>query len=301
MLSLIITGAVFALFGWTTLLRLRIPLLCKPGQWWFTLVTLNALIGAFCIAKLTEFTLPVKMREAIVCKSAVVAFSIVMFLNPQIKIDANVDWEKVPSKAFILINHTSWLDAMIYTSLVPLKTIPQMRTLLKHTLLSLPIGGAVFRLAGHFPVYYKKDAEGSWEIDRERQEPVINDVMTFMEGSNGYLSFFPEGVVNKSPDQLLPFRRGSFQWPIDMDLPIYGFLAVNNEVSWPLNGMPGAPADIKVDLFEVSKNALSLDKKYHDKAALAELCHTKMQEVCTDSSLLLLLLLLLLIQTKTAS
>lgn len=278
MLGLIVGGSVLCLFGWTCVLRMRIKALNKLAGYWFGLVTAFSLLGAFLVVKAASFVMPRRALESTSCRAAKVAFATTMLLNPQINVRGNLDWNKLPNKAMLLLNHTSWFDSVIFTAVVPFLTIAHFRTLLKSSLLNLPLGGAIFKNAGHFPVYFMKDEDGSWAVDKEKQAPVTARMNEFLKEERGVISFYPEGVVNKTPATLQTFRRGSFATPLEHGMPIWGFLAVGNEITWPANGFPGQPADIDISLFEVVPSVSALPEETKTPQALSEHCHAIMQK-----------------------
>eukprot|EP01059_Diplonema_ambulator_P014212 TRINITY_DN25056_c0_g1_i2.p1 TRINITY_DN25056_c0_g1~~TRINITY_DN25056_c0_g1_i2.p1 ORF type:complete len:295 (+),score=104.86 TRINITY_DN25056_c0_g1_i2:43-927(+) len=278
MLGLIVGGAGLALFSWTCVLRMRIKALNKLAGYWFGVVTMFTLLSAFVIVKIASFVLPRRTLESVACRTAKTAFALTLLLNPQVSVRSNIEWNKLPSRCMLLLNHTSWFDSVLFTAVVPFFAIAHFRTLLKSTLLSLPLGGEIFKSAGHFPVYFMKDEDGSWAVDKDKQAPVTERMNEFIRRPEAVLSFYPEGVVNKTPEKLQTFRRGSFVTPIEHDLPIYGFLAVGNDITWPAGGFPGQPADIDVRLFEVVEKTSKLPEEMQNPQALSEHCHVVMQK-----------------------
>ena len=116
-----------------------------------------------------------------------------------------------------------------------------------------PVLGEIFRLVGHEPVYFLKDDEGKFSVDKARQAPVNERIRQHVAGG-GVLAFCPEGTVNrKDQTKCLPLRRGSFQLAVDLRLPIYGISALGQHRFWPWKGAPGHPATIRVKLYAVDK------------------------------------------------
>eukprot|EP01063_Lacrimia_lanifica_P014277 TRINITY_DN20908_c0_g1_i1.p1 TRINITY_DN20908_c0_g1~~TRINITY_DN20908_c0_g1_i1.p1 ORF type:complete len:300 (+),score=137.93 TRINITY_DN20908_c0_g1_i1:56-955(+) len=279
MLVPVITCLLVGTVGWLCLLSLRLPVLKPLGQYWFIAVTLVSLLNAWAVTTFATTFLPKDVAQFVACKAAKAAFTATVALNPQVTVTGDMDWEKMPQKSVLLMNHTSWLDSVIFCNCLPFGMIHNCRTLLKAALLALPIGGHIFKSAGHFPVHFAKDEDGSWSIDKEKQAPVTERLNAFMcRDGPALLSFYPEGVVNKKPEALQTFRRGSFQLPLDLDLPVWGFLMVGNDESWPAGGMPGGPGDIHVKLFPITEGKASLAAEDANAAALSELCHKQMQK-----------------------
>eukprot|EP01064_Diplonema_japonicum_P017318 TRINITY_DN2538_c1_g1_i1.p1 TRINITY_DN2538_c1_g1~~TRINITY_DN2538_c1_g1_i1.p1 ORF type:complete len:307 (+),score=75.20 TRINITY_DN2538_c1_g1_i1:48-923(+) len=275
MIGVIFGSAILCLFLWTMVLRMRIKALNKVAGYWFGLVTACCMLGAFLVVKTSAALLPRGITEVVSCRTAKIAFATTLFLNPQINLRQELDWSKLPDKCMLLLNHTSWFDSVVFTAVVPLSFISHFRTLLKASLMNLPLGGAIFKNAGHYPVYFIKD----WGVDKEKQAPVTKRMNQFIkESDRAVISFYPEGVVNKEPATLQTFRRGSFATPIEHDLPIYAFLAVGNDVTWPAGGFPGQPADIDLKLFEVTPAMSKLSEDLRTPQALSEHCRDVMQK-----------------------
>ena len=282
MLGLILSAMGVATLVWTVLLSLRLKFLSKPASAWFVAVVLSCISVASIVARVGSWVLPKSTAETVTCRLANVAFKVSLLLNPHINIRGvnGLEWEKLPKRAIVLINHTSWMDSVVFTACVPYSYINHFRTLLKNALLSIPLAGFLFKTAGHFPVFFSKDADNSWSIDKVRQAPVNERLLAFMKSDNAYLSFYPEGAVNKDARTLMSFRRGSFQYPIDLDIPVYAFLAVGNDEVWKPDGVPGLAADVDVKLFKVCDQVSSLDAKMLDATVLSEFCRESMQQVC---------------------
>jgi hypothetical protein len=86
---------------------------------------------------------------------------------------------------------------------------------------------------GHFPVYFSSSKQGSFQVDREAQTKVMEDVKTFVE-DGGHLSFYPEGQINREDiNSLQPFRRGSFALALQHDMELWAFLMVGASECWP--------------------------------------------------------------------
>eukprot|EP01062_Namystynia_karyoxenos_P033704 TRINITY_DN2476_c0_g1_i1.p1 TRINITY_DN2476_c0_g1~~TRINITY_DN2476_c0_g1_i1.p1 ORF type:complete len:336 (+),score=96.39 TRINITY_DN2476_c0_g1_i1:79-1086(+) len=276
--------AAAALALWVQLLRLRLRPLRHPGRLWFSLCTVAALTWSLCVARIAALVLPRALRERVCCIAVHFALRLALLLNPQIRLRGSPQWGRLPARAMLLMPHTSWLDTVLFSALLPGRLIQRARGLFKSKLLELPVGGTVFRLCGHFPVYYKRDDDGAWAVDQEKQKPVTEAVDGFLSGSRepaaGYLGYYPEGALNKNPGVLQPFRYGAFEWALRHQLPVWAFVMVGCEESWPTAGGAGAagsPADIDVALVELVGDPQQLPEEQRSKAALAELCRERMQ------------------------
>mmetsp|Transcript_63510 Transcript_63510/g.138323 ORF Transcript_63510/g.138323 Transcript_63510/m.138323 type:complete len:307 (+) Transcript_63510:57-977(+) len=144
---------------------------------------------------------------------------------------------------FILSNHTSFIDTVLFVAAVPSRVLWRCRTYMASHLYNLPILATLCRCIGHFPVYFKSDAEGVFQVDKTRMEAVEKTVDEHLVGG-GWLCFFPEGQMNKTPDVLMPFRYGGIKKAIDMDARMMMFVTCGNTSVWPrketLGGFPGS-------------------------------------------------------------
>jgi 1-acyl-sn-glycerol-3-phosphate acyltransferase len=158
-------------------------------------------------------------------------------------------YAKLPPRALICLNHTSFYDAFFFVGHTPRDIIITCRTLIKESLRSQPIFGQVYDNCGHFPVFFKSDA--SFSVDAEKQQAVTDKMKWFVTERQGRLSMFPEGQLNKNPAQLQPFRFGSIKLALDHQMPIYLLALWGAHETWPV-GAPigGLPADISYCLRE---------------------------------------------------
>merc|ERR1712232_798148 len=120
--------------------------------------------------------------------------------------------------------------------------IKNVRTYMKNDLFNLPLLGTICRCLGHFPVYFASAEDGKFTLDVNKMESVEKDVDTHLS-TGGWLSFFPEGQLNKSPDKLLTLRYGGFKRALEFDAKLTSFVAHGNPKIWPakaaVGGFPG--------------------------------------------------------------
>lgn len=176
-------------------------------------------------------------------------FGQVLFWNPQVRLHINESkarWAAIPPGAIVAINHVSFWDVIEYVGASPLTHVYNCRTLMKSSLRKIPLFGSIFDRIGHFPVYFRSDAEGNFSVDKEKQELVMRDVYQHLR-DGGRLSFFPEGAVNKNPAVLAPFRHGSFNVILDLNTPLYFMVTRGHETVWPSAlAVGGFPADVSI-------------------------------------------------------
>ena len=248
-------GIVSITMGMWVACRLRI-LPKKVMRGWFILVLIcNVLVMAsvsFVFDKLRLLGAPywfTKILNTYVCRAT---FGSVVVMNPHIRIHMDDEswatWCEVPRRSCLVLNHTSFWDAFLFVGVSPWQYIWNAKTLMKDSLKKLPVFGSIFDRVGHFPVYFKSDADGNFSVDKERQAPVSEAVNQHLK-DGGRICLFPEGAVNKNPRKLLPFRRGTFGTIMEHKLPVYYFVTAGNEDTWPYSAaVGGLPADIVISV-----------------------------------------------------
>lgn len=264
-----------------------VPALYKA---WFLLTLL--ICGIHC--NLTTLILTLLCRVGLISRvtsqglCAVVCawgfYYLILTLNPQLRVHISPTtrklWNSLPHHSCVLVNHTSFFDSILFVGLAPYRYIFNTRTLLKASLLDLPIFGTVFRRVGHFPVYFRSQGESEFAVDKDKQEVVMRRLQSHLD-QQGRIAFFPEGSLNKTPDTLKPFRLGMFGVAKANRLPLYYFITKGNNVAWPVDGViGGAPADIYVHLGEV----VGVNYDEMDPPKIAELSRSVMQECVSHVS-----------------
>jgi len=227
--------------------------------------------------------------------------------------DARMQWDKTleamqksddearsrgeePRPLFILGNHTSFLDTLIAAGFgLPAGVLWRCRTYMDSALFKLPILATVCLCVGHFPVYFTSGDDGVFKVDTERMKKVDEKVDAHLRsggpgGAPGWLCFFPEGQVNKTPDKILPFRYGGMKKALDFDARIVTFVCVGNQTVWPkkaqVGGFPGevvygtkpiALDGCKAMVAKARAEGLAEEKDLQDHEILARRAHTVMQ------------------------
>eukprot|EP00927_Polykrikos_kofoidii_P050704 TRINITY_DN44599_c0_g1_i1.p1 TRINITY_DN44599_c0_g1~~TRINITY_DN44599_c0_g1_i1.p1 ORF type:complete len:312 (-),score=74.99 TRINITY_DN44599_c0_g1_i1:48-983(-) len=192
---------------------------------------------------------------------------------------------------FLLSNHTSFLDSVLFCAKTPFRPLFRFRAYMDVHLYKLPILGTIAHAIGHFPVYFKSSQDGVYSVDTAKMELVDKDVNTHIE-NGGWLSFYPEGAINKEPDTLLPFRFGGMKKALDFDARLISFVAVGNQNTWPkkakVGGLPCrirystkilAADGAKAFIADLRKKDLPKeDQELADPALLAKYLRAMMQE-----------------------
>ena len=160
------------------------------------------------------------------------------------------DWKELAlpqdKGCILMFNHTSMFDGFLMAAIMPASLTRRCKSLMAAYTFKTPVLGEIFRLVGHEPVYFLKDDEGKFSVDKVRQAPVNERIRAHVAGG-GVLAFCPEGTVNrKDQTKCLPLRRGSFQLAVDLRLPIYGISALGQHRSWPGQGARRRPARDRV-------------------------------------------------------
>lgn len=197
--------------------------------------------------------------------------------NPHvsIKIDAESSrrWRAVPttSPSVVLMNHTSFADAIVIGYHASWTYRANVKVVYKASLKNIPVFGKTFLLGGHFPVYFKGQADGDFSVDG-RQAAVAVDMATYL-GDGGRLMLFPEGVVNKTPAELQPFRHGTFKLLCAAKCPVYLLTMSGCEDLWPRTAtVGGLPATVRMSFVPFETN---YDEE--DPAAMASRARAAMQ------------------------
>jgi 1-acyl-sn-glycerol-3-phosphate acyltransferase len=217
----------------------------------------------------------------------VLTFRLLVMLNPQIrlkKVGGKLDWS--PSKqgppAMYLMNHTSFFDFFLFTSLMPLDCVMtnHIRTIMANGLFNVPIlGKSIGDHVGSFRVYFRASkglTDGNSDdfgVDREKQQRETDKINAHV-ASGGALGFCPEGTVSKTPPNLQLFRKGSFGWAVEHGMQVWGLVMLGNYECWPKRcALGGYPCTIYLDI-----NRLLTPEPDEDPAAVAGACQQRMQQ-----------------------
>lgn len=285
MCSTLLLVALAAFGAWWVLLKLRlapqrlVSVYCTICI--FLLVCGSAVVTWF-IDLFRRAGLLTRAQSGDVCSVACrVVFRSAFVANPQLTIhidDSEVRWADVPPRTCMLINHTSFLDALVFTAHSPFSFIMTSRTLMKASLRKLPIFGGVFDRVGHFPVHFKSEEGGAFSVDKDRQMAVAARVQSHVK-RDGRLTIFPEGQMNTAPSQLMPFRHGSFSTIIENNMEMYYCIMWGNNTVWPAKS--ATPAGGPLDLF-IKIGRIGFAKEGEDSTALAARAQGIMQAAVAD-------------------
>lgn len=216
-----------------------------------------------------------KITQRLCSYCCVVTFRYLLYSNPHIRIrvdTSRLPWNAIPEPSAMIINHTSFFDAFVFIGNAPASYLYNCRTLMKSSLRSIPIFGKIFDRVGHFPVYFKSSQDGDFSVDKDKQAEVAVRVSAHLN-DKGRIALFPEGAINKEPKVLKPFRFGTFATIFEHRLPVYFFIAVGNNESWPASaGVGGYPADIDC---VIAPFAIDFDKE--DPKDVAQRLQKEMQ------------------------
>jgi len=190
-----------------------------------------------------------------------------------------------------LSNHTSFMDVLLFTTLTRTSVMWKCRTYMDNALFKTPILSSICRGCGHFPVYFKSTEEGKFTVDKEKNAEV--DKLVDAHLKTGNLCFYPEGQVNKDPDNIMAFRFGGMKKALDVDARLVLFVAVGNPRVWPkkapVGGMPGhvnyglkliAPDGAKAYVAQLRgrDDLTTEDKEMADHELMAKFLRLAMQE-----------------------
>lgn len=155
---------------------------------------------------------------------------------------------------FILANHTSFLDTILGVAKMPANALWRCRTYMSAHLFRMPVLSTVCTSIGHFPVHYKSGEDGAFKVDVEKMELVEKEVNKHIE-SGGWLCFFPEGQMNKSPETILPFRFGGMKRALQTDARLVSLVFRGNPKVWPRKAAVGGyPGKVRFSMIPFASN-----------------------------------------------
>jgi len=191
--------------------------------------------------------------------------------------------------AFILSNHSSFLDTIIAVAVVPPQVVWYTRTYLSSHLFNLPLLSTICKALGHFPVHFTASEYGKFTVDREKMDQVQVGVDAHLK-DEGILAFFPEGQMNKTPDTLCDFRYGGFKKALDVDARLWTMTTYGCPQAWPAKAQMGgfpvngaydvrafAPQGCKKKVVELRKAHPGETKDLEDEMVLALYARLDMQ------------------------
>eukprot|EP00759_Apiculatamorpha_spiralis_P005086 PhF_6_TR13021/c1_g1_i1/m.20649/K00655/plsC; 1-acyl-sn-glycerol-3-phosphate acyltransferase len=265
---------------------LIVPRICAMffPRHWFAFLAVVHLISlcsvAFFVDKLRFVGVSRETTQGMCATLCSKFFGFWLWLCPQIRIEekgSTVKWDDIPKGSYILTNHMCFFDALMLTSLFPLCISSNVKTVMKSSLAKLPIFGSMFDWCGHFPVFFKSSENDNFSVDKERQEKVMERLEAFVASKKGMLALCPEGVMNRDPYRLLPFRHGSFLLALKYKCPMYAMIHFGGQMTWPIEEkLGGRPA-------HVTWRLVKLDIDYSNPelthGAVADECRLQMQRV----------------------
>lgn len=140
--------------------------------------------------------------------------------------------------AFVISNHTSFLDTILTVCVMPASVAWRTRTYMGAHLFQMPILSTICKALGHFPVYFTGSKYGEFSVDRAKMDEVQRRVDAHLE-HGGVLAFFPEGQMNKTPDSLCDFRYGGFKKALSADARVWAIVEYGNQTCWPIKAPLG--------------------------------------------------------------
>lgn len=232
------------------------------GRIWFALMVVSALAPARALGALLHAMLPRELALRLCRRMCQRACQVALKTQPHISL---VDRTSPEDKAALardlaagsvacLLNHSSFMDTVVFFSVAPSKLMEYARTFMKAGLRQYPLLGPITRCLGHLPVHFKSEAEGAFAVDKEKMK-AEKAVMRHHLAEGGSLFLFPEGQINKTPEILAPFRRGSFSLLAERRMPQWALLMTGNELTWPKwASLGGWPATIQYQFVPVLRS-----------------------------------------------
>lgn len=176
----------------------------------------------------------------------------------------------------VLVNHSSFLDSILFMWVVNPTYMLRMKTLYMAKLASVPLLGTIIKSSEMLPVYFVSSDGGEFRVEKEKQAKVLELTEQHLAGG-GSISFFPEGAINRSNvKELQPFRIGSFKKVLEHKLNVYFMLTIGADVVWRRKESVGGHAGtiyIYYGKIDVDYNDPDLDAE-----RLAQQCQAHMQQ-----------------------
>lgn len=241
------------------------PWLHEIARLWFGMCMAMGMVGTAIICKIISYLLlSRRTKEGMCLLITQAAWRLTLLCSPWIKITPTPacapQWQAFQrdmgkdsccterQPAFVIGNHSSFLDTILTVAVMPASVAWHSRTYLSSHLFDIPMLSRICNSIGHFPVYFTNPRYGQFSVDRAKMEKVQADVDKHLS-DGGVLAFFPEGQMNKTPDQLCDFRYGGFKKALDTNARIWSIVMYNNHVAWPVRcQMGGFPSDGMYDL-----------------------------------------------------
>lgn len=221
----------------------------------FGLTLVGNLLWSAALCKLLQFVpMGKRFRQGLSLMLVQVAWRLSLALAPWMWCASGKgyteNWKLVLESAkdkpvFILGNHCSFFDTVLSASVFYPSVLWRCRCYMDKALFKIPVLGTICNSIGHFPVYFASAKEGEFKTDKDKNAVV--DVMCDEHLSHGgWLCFFPEGQINKNPDEIQVFRYGGMKKALTFDARLILFTAVGNTTVWPrkaqVGGLPGRVA-----------------------------------------------------------
>ncbi|KAG5490326.1 hypothetical protein JKF63_00446 [Porcisia hertigi] len=283
-MCVLLSWVVFAVAygGFLHLLRRRRVALAVMRVW-FTFHMLLSLIITCLFAVLLSLLTKARLLDTATsqslerCVCATTFGYWLRFNSPHIHVEhlpGSLPFSSITKQHDLCLCHTSFFDTILFLWFTPYRYIYKAKTFAKAGLVKLPLLGTMITACGHFLVYFNSTESTCFSVNKDKQAAVAADVEDFLN-KGGFLSFFPEGALNHTPEVLKDFRLGSFYTILNRKLELYYCVTYGNHEVWSpsLKGMPGYPADVYV---YVGKYEYDADKV--DAPALAKGLREEMQK-----------------------
>ncbi|EKF32955.1 acyltransferase, putative [Trypanosoma cruzi marinkellei] len=259
---------LFVIFMWLLYTR-RCPVIV--ARLWFTLCLLLLAVMTFALCtplRILAGKKIIKKRssERMSCRiNGVLLGKALWWVSPHIHVrflEGSLDWRAIEDRGVVCACHTSFFDTLLFLWLCPLSFVSNCKAFAKKALWRMPIMGEIIRACGHLPVYFNSTDVNSFSVDREKQAAVMKEAEGFMDGG-GVICFFPEGVLNRTPETLKDFRIGTFNVIMKHQLPIHYLVYYGSHEVWDpvMKGIPGFPADVQffIGKYEYDADATGAD------------------------------------------
>mmetsp|Transcript_56762 Transcript_56762/g.132713 ORF Transcript_56762/g.132713 Transcript_56762/m.132713 type:complete len:302 (-) Transcript_56762:173-1078(-) len=259
-------------------------------------LTLFGKLGGLCLPPERRQPFETKLSGVLIVY-LVLAWRMLFLACPWIRLETTFKDEHFLGRSgkptVLLMNHLSFLDAVLAVSLAPTSRCADVRVLVASYVFTIPLLGRVMRAIGLPEVPFKAapDDVSSMAVEKDLMEERLKAFADHVK-SGGVGAWFPEGLRNRGdPFVLQEFRAGAFAIAVDTDVEIWCIANAGTSACWPVKSLVGGlPSDIRVKVWclgsshaLLAADALPADCDNRTKAIrLAALAKASMQDALTE-------------------
>lgn len=159
----------------------------------------------------------------------------------------------------ILINHSSFFDSIVATTLTPFPAVKRVRMLMMAQVAKMPLIGVICTACGHIPLPFKSSAGDNFELDKGETDKKMAELDAHVK-AGGAAGWFPEGRIKTgNMHEIGAFRAGGFKLTVDNDMEVWAIVNVGNSLFWPKKASAGGiPCRIGYKVFKVCDSSAEM-------------------------------------------